>query len=84
VYSGKHSPKISINTSPAHGINISSSFEVKRLFDNMKKDTDLIISAMDLTINECTEKKIESCISKGKNYEGHRHGKKIQSGINSI
>lgn len=55
MYSGKHSPKISINTSPAHGINISNSFEVKRLFDNMKKDTDLIISAMNLTINECTE-----------------------------
>ncbi len=66
MYSDEHSPKISINTSPAHGINISNSSEVKRLFDNMKKDTDLIVSAMDLTIKECTEKKMSLASQKEK------------------
>ena len=66
MYSDKHSSKISINTSPAHGINISNSFEVKRLFDNMKKDTDLIIATMDLTINECAEKRLRLTSQKEK------------------
>ena len=59
MYSENSSPKISISTSPTHGINISNPSEVKRLFENMEKDLGIIIASMDLTIKESAEEKLK-------------------------